>query len=113
MSGLNCDAHGNLARFCRLNYPEYEIVVVVSIASGPVIPVIEKLRADIPARCIRLITNVSHLGTIDRMNNLCRLTKLADYDHLVVSDSDVRVKPDYLQQITADFWERRSKTMLI
>lgn len=110
--GVDREAYERFASFCRLDYPEYEFVVG-STAIDPVIPVIEKLRADFPARSIRLITNVSHLGTIDKVNNLCRLTKHASYDLLVMSDSDVRVEPNYLQQITAGFWERRSKTMLV
>lgn len=101
--GLDHEAYENFASFCRLDYPEYEIVFAVSDRSDPVIPVIEKLRADFPARSVRLITNVPHLGTSDKVNNLCQLTKHASYDLLVMSDSDVRVQPDYLQQVIAPF----------
>ncbi|MGB8477202.1 MAG: bacteriohopanetetrol glucosamine biosynthesis glycosyltransferase HpnI [Candidatus Acidiferrum sp.] len=101
--GLDHEAYQNFASFCRLDYPEYELVFAVSDASDPVIPVIEKLCADFPAISIRLITNVPHVGASDKVNNLCQLAQKAKYDLLVMSDSDVRVEPDYLQQVTAPF----------
>lgn len=104
--GLDHQAYENFASFCRLDYPEYEVVFAVSDASDPVIPVIEKLRADFPARSIRLITNVPHVGTSDKVNNLCQLAQNAKYDLLVMSDSDVRVDSDYLKQVAAPFADR-------
>ncbi|MGC2888655.1 MAG: bacteriohopanetetrol glucosamine biosynthesis glycosyltransferase HpnI [Candidatus Acidiferrum sp.] len=101
--GLDYEAYENFASFCRLDYPEYELVFAVSDPNDPVIPVIEKLRADFPARAIRLITNVPHVGASDKVNNLCQLAQNAKYDLLVMSDSDVRVEPDYLQQVAAPF----------
>jgi ceramide glucosyltransferase len=105
--GLDHEAYQNFASFCRLDYPEYEIVFAVSDPSDPVIPVIEKLRADFPSRSIRLITNVPHLGTSDKVNNLCQLAQNAKYDLLVMSDSDVRVEHDYLRQVAAPFADRK------
>lgn len=104
--GLDHQAYENFASFCRLDYPEYEVVFAVSDVSDPVIPVIEKLRADFPDRSIRLITNVPHVGTSDKVNNLCQLAQNAKYDLLVMSDSDVRVEPDYLKQVAAPFADR-------
>jgi len=103
--GLDHEAYENFASFCRLDYPEYELVFAVSDINDPVIPVIEKLRADFPATSIRLITNVPQVGTSNKVNNLCQLAQKAKYDLLVMSDSDVRVEPDYLRQVTAPFAE--------
>ena len=105
--GLDHEAYENFASFCRLDYPEYEIIFAVSDASDAVIPVIEKLRANFPSRSIRLITNVPHLGTSDKVNNLCQLAQNAKYDLLVMSDSDVRVEHDYLRQVAAPFADRK------
>ena len=105
--GLDHEAYENFASFCRLDYPEYEILFAVSDVSDPVIAVIEKLREDFPARSIRLITNVPHVGTSDKVNNLCQLAQNAKYDLLVMSDSDVRVEPDYLKQVAAPFADRK------
>jgi ceramide glucosyltransferase len=101
--GLDRESYENFASFCNLDYPEYEVVFAVSDTWDPVIPIIEKLRADFPARSIRLITNVPRIGTSDKVNNLCELVQNAKYDFLVMSDSDVRVEPDYLKQVIAPF----------
>jgi hypothetical protein len=61
------------------------------------------LRADFPARSIRLITGVPCLGTNDKVNNLCQIVKNAKCDFVVMSDSDVRGEPDYLKELVAPF----------
>lgn len=101
--GVDHEAYENFASFCRLDYPEYELVFAVSDEDDQVIPVIEKLRADFPHRSIRLITGVPRMGTNEKINNLCQLANAAQYDLLVMSDSDVRVEPDYLKTVVAPF----------
>jgi ceramide glucosyltransferase len=101
--GLDREAYENFASFCQLDYPEYEVLFAVSGTDDPVCAVIEKLRADFPACSISLITKVPHIGTNDKVNNLCQLAQNAKYDLLVMSDSDVRVEPDYLKEVIAPF----------
>jgi ceramide glucosyltransferase len=105
--GLDRESYENFASFCNLDYPEYEVVFAVSGVRDPVIPIIEKLRADFPSRSIRLITSVPRRGTSDKVNNLCELVQNARYDLLVMSDSDVRVEPDYLKQVIAPFADQQ------
>jgi ceramide glucosyltransferase len=101
--GLDHEAYENFASFCQLDYPEYEVLFAVSNTHDPVLGIIEKLRADFPACSIHLITNVPHIGTNDKINNLCQLVQNAKYDLVVMSDSDVRVESDYLKQVIAPF----------
>ena len=101
--GLDHQAYENFASFCSLDYPEYEVLFAVSDTDAQVCAVIEKLRADFPACSIRVITKVPCLGTNDKVNNLCQLVQDAKYDFIVMSDSDVRVEPDYLRQVIAPF----------
>lgn len=105
--GMDREAYENFASFCRLDYPEYELVFAVSDTEDRVIPVIEKLRADFPQRSIKLITGVPYMGANDKINNLCQLVQKARYDFLVMSDSDVRVEPDYLKAVLAPFADPR------
>jgi len=105
--GLDREAYENFASFCQQDYPEYEVLFCVSSTSDPSVPAIEKLQADFPQHRIRLLVGASPIGTSDKLNKLCRLVKEASYDLLVISDSDVRVERNYLQDIAAPFTDSR------
>lgn len=101
--GLDPGAYDNFASYCRLNYPLYELIFATADPKDPAIPVIEKLQKDFPERQIRFVAGVERLGENNKVNNLCRLVKEAVYDLLVMTDSDVRVEPDYLHEVAAPF----------
>jgi len=101
--GLDREAYENFASFCRQDYPEYEIVFAVSDRNDQVIPVIKRLQRDFPERQIRVLPNAPQIGANRKVNNLCHLAGEAKYDLLVISDSDVRVEPDYLREVAAPF----------
>src|SRR6266436_5302737 len=101
--GVDHDAYENFASFCRLDYPEYELVFAMADPHDPVISVIEKLQRNFPGRPIRFVTDVPQVGENNKVNSLCRLVAEARYDLLVMSDSDVRVERDYLREVVAPF----------
>jgi len=101
--GLDPDAYENFASFCRQDYPEFEILFAVNDPEDPVVPVVQKLIADFPGRSIRLIEIAERLGANTKVSNLCRVVREARYDLLVITDSDVRVDPGYLQSVARMF----------
>src|SRR5208283_6202690 len=48
--GLDPDARQNLASFCRLDYPEYEIVFCVDADEEAVLDVLDQIKRDFPQR---------------------------------------------------------------
>jgi ceramide glucosyltransferase len=99
--GLDPDAYENYASFCRQDYPNYEIIFCVGDDTDPVLPVLQRLIRDFPATNIRIVIGSGRVATNDKVAKLARMTQEAAYEHLVISDSDVRVQPDYLRRLIA------------
>jgi len=105
--GVDPGAYENFASYCRIDYPDYELVFAMADPHDQVIPVIEQLQRDFPDRSIRFVTDVPRVGENNKVNSLCRLVKEARYGLLVMTDSDVRVPRDYLREVVAPFADRR------
>jgi ceramide glucosyltransferase len=103
IKGLDRDTYQNYASFCTQDYPEYEILFNAGDDNDPAILVIRRLMQDFPQRQIRLFVGAKHVGTLDKVNKLARMSQEARHDLLVVSDSDIRVGPEYLKAIAAPF----------
>jgi len=105
--GLDPDAFENFASFCRQDYPEYEIVFCVGSPDDPCMPAIEQLRHKFPLKKIRVLFGSGRVAANDKVAKLVRLANEAEFEYLVINDSDVRVKPDYLRQIVAPLADPR------
>lgn len=105
--GLDRETYENYASFCSQDYPEFEILFCVSDDNDPAIPVIRRVIADFPQRSIRLLVGSEPIGASDKVNKLCRMTREARYDLVLVSDSDVRVDPGFLRAVAAPFGDSR------
>src|SRR5580698_6073348 len=105
--GLDREAYENYASFCRLDYPEYEILFNVADERDPAIPIIERLIREFPERSIRLFLGAEQLGSSNKVNKLSNMVSEARYELLVMSDSDIRVAPDYLRAVVAPFRDPR------
>jgi ceramide glucosyltransferase len=99
--GLDPDAYENFASFCRQDYPDYELLFCVGEKDDPVVPILERLSRDFPERRIRVLFGSGGTGSNDKVVKLARLVSEAQHEVVVISDSDVRVQPDYLRTVVA------------
>ncbi len=98
--GLDAQAYQNFVSFCQQDYPDFELLFGVSDAADPVVPVVKRLQRDFPGHSIRLI--VAPPTQDNRKASLLHsLNAEAHHRVLVVSDSDMRVTPDYLRRVVA------------
>jgi ceramide glucosyltransferase len=99
--GVDPDAYENFASFCRQDYPDYELLFCVGERDDPVVPILEKLARDFPERRITVLFGTSGNAANDKVAKLARLVSEARNEVVVISDSDVRARPDYLRTVVA------------
>ena len=96
--GLEKNLSANLRSICLQDYPEYQVVFSVQNPGDPARPVLEEIQQDYPERVSVALGNFQ-AGPNGKINNLLGGLLHARHDILVLSDSDVRVEPDYLKTI--------------
>jgi ceramide glucosyltransferase len=99
--GIDPDAYENFASFCRQDYPDYELLFCVGDKDDPAVPILEKLQHDFPQCRIRVLFGSGSNAPNDKVAKLARLVSEAQHEVVVISDSDVRARPDYLRTIVA------------
>jgi ceramide glucosyltransferase len=107
LSGVDLGLEQNLRSFFQQKYPEYEILFAVRSADDPAIAVVERVRAVYPSVPSRLIITGDPPYPNAKVFSLDRMLAEAQYDLLVMADSDVRVNPSLLYTIAAEFQDPR------
>jgi ceramide glucosyltransferase len=90
-----------LRSFCEQDHPRFQIVFGVSESDDPAIAVVRRLQREFPHRDLAIAIDGTQHGSNPKVSNLINMMALARYDHLVISDSDVRVTRDYLARVVA------------
>ncbi len=98
--GIDAQALSNYASFCEQDYPDCELLFGFADPEDPAIPLVRRLQEDHPHLSIRVITGPV-LGANRKASLLHHLAAAASHDILVISDSDMRVTPDYLGRVVA------------
>jgi ceramide glucosyltransferase len=108
VKGLDPEVLENYESLLLQNYPApVQVVFAVEEESDPVVPLIRKLQARHPQRDIELVFSGPNPGIQGKCHNMLRGLRAARYDHLVFSDSDIRIPPQMLREIAAPLSDRR------
>ena len=97
----------NLESFAAQDYPaDVSLFMGVAHAEDPAFAVAERLAAAHPERMIRLVADAAAHGANRKVSNLVNIDREAlragaGGEVVVLSDSDIRVAPDYLRTIVA------------
>jgi ceramide glucosyltransferase len=104
LHGMDEGLEENLRSYFAQEYAEFEIVSAVHHPDDPAAAVFEKVRAEFPAGPpARLIITGEPPGPNAKAFSLQRLTEEARHDLLVMSDSDVRARPNMIGVLAAEF----------
>ena len=99
LRGVDSFAYENLASFCRQDYPEFQIVFGMLDPDDPAIGIARQIQKDFPEVDIRIVTNGHQIGSNLKVSNLANMLGEATHPLLLISDSDIRVGPDYLRKV--------------
>jgi ceramide glucosyltransferase len=99
LKGLDDNLFDNLASFCTQDYPKYEILFAVQDRNDAAYKVIKKVQEKFPDRDISIIVEKCSLGLNPKINNLIPAYKKSKHPYVLISDSNVMVKKDYLKEI--------------
>lgn len=103
LRGVDPEMYESFRSHCALDYPEYEIIFGVNDRDDPAVEAVQRLMAEFPRQRIQLVVCPQPLGNNRKVSNLVQMLALARYDHILINDSDIHVKPDYLRRVMSPF----------
>src|SRR5437868_3496222 len=101
--GLEPNLEENLESFFRQDFPEFELIFCARQVSDPGLQMAQRLSFKYPGVKVRILTCGEPPWTNAKLFSLEKMWIEAAHDLLVISDSDVRVSPDYLREIIKPF----------
>lgn len=90
-----------LISFCVQSYPDYQLVFGVQDRADPAIAIVDRLRRLFPERDIALVVDETQHGGNRKIANLINMWPEAKHDVIVLADSDVHVRPHFLERLVA------------
>jgi ceramide glucosyltransferase len=99
--GLEKNQRENLRSTCVQDYPEFQVVFSVQKSDDAAIPLLKEIQQEFGPDRVTVAIEDCRAGTNGKINNMIGGLRHARHDLLVISDSDVRLKPDYLKTIVA------------
>ncbi|HWE39718.1 MAG TPA: glycosyltransferase [Isosphaeraceae bacterium] len=88
----------NLRSFFRLDYPAYQLLFGVADADDPAIAIVEGLLREFPDHDAQLVVGTPAFGLNPKVENLAAMNRYRKHDVILISDSNVRVRPEYLRE---------------
>ncbi|MBS0253302.1 MAG: bacteriohopanetetrol glucosamine biosynthesis glycosyltransferase HpnI [Proteobacteria bacterium] len=100
--GAEAGLDASLASFCRQDYPrELQMLCGVQDPADPAIATVHSLQRQFPSLDLELVVGKRRGRGNPKVDNISNMFPAAKHDLLILSDSDMRVAPDYAQQVSA------------
>jgi ceramide glucosyltransferase len=92
----------NLKSFIQQDYDgPIQIVFGATSPDDSALHIANALRRDFPRTDVRIVVEPSRVGKNPKVANLVNMAAHAKHELLIMSDSDIRVTPDYVRRIVA------------
>ncbi|MFA5956572.1 bacteriohopanetetrol glucosamine biosynthesis glycosyltransferase HpnI [Hyphomicrobium sp.] len=101
LHGAECGLEASLATFCAQNYAsDVQMLCGVQDPADPAIGIVRNLKEQHPTRDVELVVSPRKAGGNPKIANILNMFPAAKYDLIILSDSDMRVAPDYVRRTT-------------
>ncbi|WP_263351228.1 glycosyltransferase [Acidicapsa acidisoli] len=111
LHGSEPDLEANLTTFFEQDYPQYEILFCARDDGDAGLDIARRVAARYPQIPARFFSTGELRYINAKVHSLEVMTAAARHPILVISDSDVRVVPDYLRNISAPFHDPKVGAM--
>jgi ceramide glucosyltransferase len=101
--GDGAHLYESLRSFCLQDYAKYEVIFGAHTPEDPAITIVNRLISEHPHLDLRLVVDGSLAGPNRKASNLANIAKVAKYDLILLSDSDVRVDQHCVASMAAPF----------
>lgn len=88
-----------LESFCTQDYPDFQILFGIHDTNDPALTIVQRLCDRYPHRHFQIVIDPALHGLNRKISNIINLLPYIQHDFLVISDSDIHVKPDYLRHV--------------
>lgn len=103
LAGAEPDLDAHLASFFEQDYPEFEILFCAREANDAGLEIARRVASRYPQITAKFMSTGEPPYINAKVASMELMEKSAAHDILVISDSDVRVTPDYLRAVTLPF----------
>ena len=99
LKGIDEGLEENLRSFFQLDYPVYQLLFGVADADDPAIEVVQQLLRRVSRATTPSSSSAARpSGSIPKVENLAAMDRHRKHDTILISDSNVRVRPSYLRE---------------
>lgn len=108
LHGAEPDLETHLATFFEQDYPQYEILFGARFASDEGLQTARRVAARYPHIPVKYVLTGEPWQINAKVCTLEMMEQAASHDIFIISDSDVRVTPDYLREVAAPFADAKT-----
>src|ERR1700758_2882048 len=107
LHGAEPDLEAHLATFFEQDYPKYEILFGARVASDMGLEAARRVAKRYPHVPVKFVLTGEPWQINAKVCTLELMEKAAAHDVFIISDSDVRVAPNYLRDVMAPFADEK------
>jgi ceramide glucosyltransferase len=97
--GMEPDLESHLETFFRQQYPNFEIIFGARRGDDPALEVVRRISRKYPSVPVKIVTTGEPRHPNAKVCSLVQMYARAAHDYLIISDSDVKVAPNYISEV--------------